>query len=77
MQSVDRLLHERPALSDAPIDLLRHNSEALATKTDRLLLPLFRQKRGHCQLVSSVQRNGLSDYPHIALEMVEPGVHIV
>jgi hypothetical protein len=54
MDSVDCLLHERPALPDAAVNLLRQNSEALVTKPDRLLLPLLRDRRRYCQLVSSV-----------------------
>jgi hypothetical protein len=54
MESVDCLLHERPALSDAAVDLLRQNLETLVTKTDSLGLPLLRKRRRHCQLVSSV-----------------------
>ena len=54
MESVDCLLHERPALSDAAVDLLRQNSETLVAKADRPLLPLLRYRRCHCQLVSSV-----------------------
>ena len=54
MESVDCFLHEGPALSDAAVDLLRQNSETLVTKADRLLLPLLRYRRCHCQLVSSV-----------------------
>ena len=29
------------------------------------------------QMITRVQRDGLGDHPHIALEVVEPGVHIV
>ena len=54
MQRFDRLLHERPALLDAAVDLLRQNSEPLVTQADRLLLPLLRYRWGHCQLVSRV-----------------------
>ena len=28
-------------------------------------------------MITRVQRDGLGDHPHIALEVVEPGVHIV
>jgi hypothetical protein len=77
MESVDCLLHERPALSNAAVDLLRQNSETLVTKADCLLLPLLRYRRCHCQLVSSVQRDCFGDHPHIALEVVEPGMHVV
>ena len=54
LESLDCLLQERPALSDATVDLLRQNSEALVAKADGLLLPLLRNRRRHCQLVSSV-----------------------
>jgi hypothetical protein len=52
LDSVDRLLHERPALSDAAIHLLRQQLEALVTKPDRLLLPFLRDRRRYRQLIS-------------------------
>ncbi len=77
IESVDGLLHERPILSNAAIDLFRQNLETLVTKADRLSLPLLRYRRCHSQLVSSVQRDCLGYHPHLVFETVEPGVHIV
>ena len=77
IEAVDRLLHERPTLSNAAIDLFRQNLETLVTKEDRLLLPLLRNRRRHRQLVSSVQRDCLGYRTHVMFEAIELCVQIV
>jgi hypothetical protein len=77
IEIADRLLHERPALSNAAIDLFRQNLETLVTKADHLSLLLLRNRRCHGQLVSSVQRDCLRYHPHVVFETVEPVAHIV
>jgi hypothetical protein len=54
LDTVDRLLHERPILSNATIDLFRQNLETLVTEQNRVPLALLRNRRRHGQLVSSV-----------------------
>ena len=77
VQAIDGLLHKRPALTNAPIDLLDQDFEALVAENDRLALSRFGNRRHDGQMISGVQRDCLGDHPHIALEVVEPGVHIV
>jgi hypothetical protein len=75
--AVDGLLHKRPALTNAPIDLLGQDLEALVAENDRLALSRFGNRRHDRQMISGVQRDRLGDHPHIALEVVEPGMHVV
>ena len=35
------------------------------------------QRRHDGEMISSVQRDGLGDHPHIAIKMIEPGVNTV
>jgi hypothetical protein len=74
---VDGLLHKRPTLTNAPIDLLGQYFEALVAENDRLALSRFENRRHDGQMISGVQRDRLGDHPHIPLEAVEPTVHIV
>jgi hypothetical protein len=57
--------------------LLGQDFEALVAENDRLALSRFGNRRHDCQMISGVQRDRLGDHPHIAREVVEPGVHIV
>ena len=57
--------------------MLGQDFEALVAENDRLALSRFGNWRHDGQMISGVQRDGLGDHPHIALEVVEPGVHIV
>ena len=57
--------------------MLGQDFEALVAENDRLALSRFGNRRHDGQMISGVQRDGLGDHPHIALEVVEPGVHIV
>ena len=54
LEGIERLLYERSTLPDAAVDLLRQNFEALVTDADCLLLSLWRNRRRHRQLISSV-----------------------
>jgi hypothetical protein len=47
METVDRLLHERPMLPNATIDLFRQNLETLITEKNCLTLPLLRNRGCH------------------------------
>src|ERR1700722_10597494 len=73
----DGLLYKWPALTNATIDLLGQDLEALIAEKKRLALLRFRKRRDNGQMITRVQRDGLGDHPHIALKVVEPGVHIV
>ena len=57
--------------------MLGQDFEALVAENDRLALSRFGNRRHDGQMISGVQRDCLGDHPHIALEVVEPGVHIV
>ena len=57
--------------------MLGQDFEALVAENDRLALSRFGNRRHDGQMISGVQRDRLGDHPHIALEVVEPGVHIV
>ena len=46
VQAVDGLLHKRPALTNAAIDLLRQDLEALVAENDRLALSQLRKPAG-------------------------------
>ena len=77
VEAVDRLLHKRPALTNTPIDLLGQDLEALIAEKNRLALLRFRKRWDNGQMITRMQGDGLGDHPHIAIEVVEPGVHIV
>ena len=76
-QTVDGLLYKWPALTNATINLLGQELEALIAEKKRLALLRLRKRRDNGQMITRVQRDGLGDHPHIALKVVEPGVHIV
>ncbi|SHG03722.1 hypothetical protein SAMN05444169_0188 [Bradyrhizobium erythrophlei] len=76
-QTVDGLLYKRPALTKAAIHLLGQDLEALVAENNRLALARFRERWDNGQMITRVQRDGLGDYAHVALEAIEPGVHIV
>ncbi|HMI13018.1 MAG TPA: hypothetical protein VK567_15765 [Bradyrhizobium sp.] len=57
--------------------MLGQDFEALVAENDRLALSRFGNRRHDGQMISGVQRDRLGDHPHIAREVVEPGVHIV
>lgn len=44
IEAVDRLLHQRLALPNPPVDLLGQNLEALVAETSRFLLPRLRER---------------------------------
>ena len=73
----DGLLYKRPALTNTTINLLGKDLETLIAEKNRLALLRFRKRRDNGQMIARVQRDGLSDHPHIAVKVVEPGVHIV
>ena len=75
--AVDRLLHERPPLTNTSIDLLGQDVEALIAEKKRLALLRFRKRRDNGQMISRVQRDRLDDHPHIAVEVIKPGVQTV
>ena len=75
--AVDRLPHERPTLANTSIDLLGQDLEALITEKNRLALLRFRKRWDNGQMITRVQGDGLSDHPHIAVEVVKPGVQTV
>src|SRR6185437_1912338 len=77
VQAVDGFPHERSTVTDTSIDLLGQNFETLVAEDDRFVLPRLRKWRDNGQMIASVQRDRLGDHPHIAFEMVEPGVHMV
>jgi hypothetical protein len=47
IETVDRLLHERPTLPNAATDLFRQDLETLITKKNSLMLPLLRNRWSH------------------------------
>jgi hypothetical protein len=59
------------------IHLLGQDLEALVAENNRLALARFRERWDNGQMITRVQRDGLGDYAHVALEVIEPGVHIV
>jgi hypothetical protein len=75
--AVDGLLHKRPVLTNAAINLLGQDFKALVAENDRLALSRFGNRRHDSQMISSVQGDGLSDHPHIVIEATKLGVHIV
>jgi hypothetical protein len=75
IEAINRLLHQGPALPNAPVDLLGQNLEALVAQNDRLALSRIGNRRHDGEMISGVQRDGFGDRPQIALEVVEPGVH--
>ena len=44
IEAVDRLLHQGPALPNAPIDLLGQNLESLVAEVSGFLLPRLRER---------------------------------
>lgn len=77
IETINRLLHQRPALPNAPVDLLGQNLEALVAEASRFLLPRLRQWRHDCKVIPGVQRDGFGHDPHVSLKAVELIVHIV
>jgi hypothetical protein len=77
VQAVNGFLHERSAVTDTPIDLLGQNFETLVADDDCFALPRLWKWWYNAQMIASVQRDRLSDHPHVALEVVEPGVHVI
>ena len=53
IETLDRLLHERPMLSNSTVDLFRQNLETLVTEQNRVTLTLLWDRRRRGQLVSS------------------------
>ena len=75
--AVDRLLHERPTLANTSINLLGQDLEALIAEKNRPALLRFRKRGDNGQMITRVQRDGLGDHPHIAVEVVKLGVQTV
>ncbi|SHN84381.1 hypothetical protein SAMN05444170_5877 [Bradyrhizobium erythrophlei] len=75
--TVDRLLHERPSLANTSINLLGQDLKALIAEKNRLALLRFRKRWDNGQMITRVQRDGLSDHPHIAVEVVKLGMQTV
>ncbi len=77
IEAVDRLLHQRPALPNAPVDLLRQNLEALVAEASGFLLPRLRERWHDCKVIPGVQRDGFGHDPHVSLKAVELIVYVV
>jgi hypothetical protein len=71
------MVSERLTLTNTSIDQLGQNPEALFAENDRFALSRLGNRRDNGQMIASVQRDGLGDHPHIALEVVEPRTHVV
>jgi hypothetical protein len=70
-------MHQRPAQSNTPVDLLGQNHEAFVAEKRRLLPPRLRHRRHERQMIPCVQRDSFGHRPNIVLEAIEPGIHIV
>jgi hypothetical protein len=77
VQAIDRLLYERPALTNTSIDLLGQDLEAFIAEDYRFTLSRLRQWRDNGQVIARVQRDGFGDHAHITFKMVESGVHVI
>jgi hypothetical protein len=64
-------------VTDTSIDLLGHNFETLVAEDNCFALPRLRKWRDNGQMIASVQRDRLSDHPHVALEVIKSGVHVM
>jgi hypothetical protein len=77
IEAVDRLLHQGPALPNAPVDLLGQNLESLVAEDSRFLLPRLRERWHDCKVIPGVQRDGFGHDPHVSLKAVELIVDVV
>ncbi len=64
-------------MANTSINLLGKELEALIAEKNCLALLRFRTRWDNGQMIARVQGDGLSDHPHIAVEVVKPGVQTV
>ena len=77
IETINRLLHQRPALPNAPVDLLGQNLESLVAEVSGFLLPRLRERWHDRKVIPGVQSDGFGHDPHVPLKAVELIVHVV
>jgi hypothetical protein len=77
VQAVDGFPHERPTMTNTSIDLLGQNFETRVAEDNRFVLPRLRKRWHNGQMIARVQRHRLGDHPHVALDVVKSGVHVI
>jgi hypothetical protein len=69
--TVSEIISEWWAIS---LGISSRDLEALIAEKNRLALLRFRKRWDNGQMITRVQGDGLGDHPHIAVEVVKPGV---